>query len=173
MRGASGRTADLTQVRSTPPTCKRTPHRKDDKRGGRITTHPAELQLRTKKTAGELAHTGPNQQCLLHEPRRRNNLTILNRRRRPRQLCRPQSLLEDDDRPWVPFTRIKPRAAHGHDKGFPRPHHPGPSTSGDGADHNLIPTPARAFNGSPIGSPNGTPTNGVTDGPRPGDPARR
>ncbi|RZR73073.1 hypothetical protein BHM03_00019756, partial [Ensete ventricosum] len=32
--GASGRTADLTQVRSAPPTCKRTPHCKDDKHGG-------------------------------------------------------------------------------------------------------------------------------------------
>ncbi|RZS01611.1 hypothetical protein BHM03_00031498 [Ensete ventricosum] len=30
----SGRTADLTQVRSAPPTCKRTPHCKDDKHGG-------------------------------------------------------------------------------------------------------------------------------------------
>ncbi|RWW24957.1 hypothetical protein GW17_00010723 [Ensete ventricosum] len=29
-----GRTADLTQVRSAPPTCKRTPHCKDDKHGG-------------------------------------------------------------------------------------------------------------------------------------------
>ncbi|RWV78876.1 hypothetical protein GW17_00060079 [Ensete ventricosum] len=29
-----GRTADLTQVRSTPPTCKRTPHCKDGKHGG-------------------------------------------------------------------------------------------------------------------------------------------
>ncbi|RZS04771.1 hypothetical protein BHM03_00035170 [Ensete ventricosum] len=36
MGGASGRTADLTQVRSTPPTCKRTPHRKDGERGGRV-----------------------------------------------------------------------------------------------------------------------------------------
>ncbi|RZS05170.1 hypothetical protein BHM03_00035635 [Ensete ventricosum] len=31
---ARGRTADLTQVRSAPPTCKRTPHCKDDKHGG-------------------------------------------------------------------------------------------------------------------------------------------
>ncbi|RZS19222.1 hypothetical protein BHM03_00051591, partial [Ensete ventricosum] len=30
----AGRTADLTQVRSAPPTCKRTPHCKDDKHGG-------------------------------------------------------------------------------------------------------------------------------------------
>ncbi|RWW38304.1 hypothetical protein BHE74_00056494, partial [Ensete ventricosum] len=29
-----GRTADLTQVRSAPPTCKCTPHCKDDKHGG-------------------------------------------------------------------------------------------------------------------------------------------
>ncbi|RRT55020.1 hypothetical protein B296_00015719 [Ensete ventricosum] len=49
----------------------------------------------------------------------------------------------------------------------------GPSTSGNGADHNLIPTPARAFNGSPIGSPGDTPPNGVTDGPRSGNLARR
>ncbi|RRT34767.1 hypothetical protein B296_00045981 [Ensete ventricosum] len=34
MGGVSGRTADLTQVRSTPPTCRRMPHRKDDGRGG-------------------------------------------------------------------------------------------------------------------------------------------
>ncbi|RZR97724.1 hypothetical protein BHM03_00026961, partial [Ensete ventricosum] len=32
--GANGRTPDLTQVRSAPPTCKRTPHCKDDKHGG-------------------------------------------------------------------------------------------------------------------------------------------
>ncbi|RRT36948.1 hypothetical protein B296_00028806 [Ensete ventricosum] len=35
MGGVSGRTVDLTQVRSTPPTYRRTPHRKDDRRGGR------------------------------------------------------------------------------------------------------------------------------------------
>ncbi|RRT50727.1 hypothetical protein B296_00013072 [Ensete ventricosum] len=29
-----GRIVDLTQVRSAPPTCKRTPHRKDNKHGG-------------------------------------------------------------------------------------------------------------------------------------------
>ncbi|RRT39702.1 hypothetical protein B296_00019763 [Ensete ventricosum] len=68
-----------------------------------------------------------------------------------------QPLLEDDDRPGVPLTRIQPHAVHGHGRGFPRPHQPSPSTSGDGADHNLIPTPARAFDGSPIGSPSGTP----------------
>ncbi|RWW83708.1 hypothetical protein BHE74_00007776, partial [Ensete ventricosum] len=84
-----------------------------------------------------------------------------------------QPFLEDDDRPRVPFTRIQPRAVHGHGRGFPRPHQPSPSTSGDGADHNLIPAPARAFDGSPIGSPGGTPANGVTSGPKPGNPARR
>ncbi|RRT42977.1 hypothetical protein B296_00054349 [Ensete ventricosum] len=73
-----------------------------------------------------------------------------------------QPLLEDDVRPRVPFTRIKPRAVHGHGRSFPRPHQPGPSTSGN----------ARAFDGSPIGSPGGTLANRVTDGPRPGNPAR-
>ncbi|RZR78274.1 hypothetical protein BHM03_00003567, partial [Ensete ventricosum] len=34
-----GRTADLTQVRSAPPTCKRTPHCKDNKHGGRVRRH--------------------------------------------------------------------------------------------------------------------------------------
>ncbi|RRT55298.1 hypothetical protein B296_00043663 [Ensete ventricosum] len=53
MGGTSGRTADLTQVRSTPPTCKRTPHYKDDERGGRV----------------RRPHTGLNQQCLLHSHR--------------------------------------------------------------------------------------------------------
>ncbi|RRT61921.1 hypothetical protein B296_00005968, partial [Ensete ventricosum] len=81
-----------------------------------------------------------------------------------------QPLLEDDDRPRVPFTRIKPRVVHGHGKGFPRPHQPGPSTGGNGPGHNLIPTPARALGGSPIGSPGGTPANGVTDGPDRGIP---
>ncbi|RWW42254.1 hypothetical protein BHE74_00052212, partial [Ensete ventricosum] len=84
-----------------------------------------------------------------------------------------QLLLEDDDRPRVPFTRIKPRAVHGHGRGFPRPHQPSPSTGGDGADHNPIPTTAHASDGSPIGSPGGTPTNGVTSGPEPRNPARR
>ncbi|RWW43958.1 hypothetical protein BHE74_00050317, partial [Ensete ventricosum] len=44
-RYATGRTADLTQVRSAPPTCKRTPHCKD----------------------GEHAHTGLDQQVLAHQ----------------------------------------------------------------------------------------------------------
>ncbi|RRT31939.1 hypothetical protein B296_00045666 [Ensete ventricosum] len=83
-----------------------------------------------------------------------------------------QPLLEDDDRPWVPVTRIQPRVVHGHVRGFPRPHQPSPSTSGDGADHNPIPVPARAFDGSPIGSPGGTPASGVTSSPKPGNPAR-
>ncbi|RZS01682.1 hypothetical protein BHM03_00031587 [Ensete ventricosum] len=53
MRGVSGRTADLTQVRSTPQrsydrpdtgkvdtlTCRRMPHRKNDGRGGRVRQH--------------------------------------------------------------------------------------------------------------------------------------
>ncbi|RWW64971.1 hypothetical protein BHE74_00027752 [Ensete ventricosum] len=39
MGGANGRTADLTRVRSTPPTCKRTPHCKDSKHGGRVRRH--------------------------------------------------------------------------------------------------------------------------------------
>ncbi|RRT60337.1 hypothetical protein B296_00040504 [Ensete ventricosum] len=100
--GASGRAADLAQVRPNPQrsydrpdtgkadtsTCGRIPHHKDDGRGGSVrrqgkpqgqpgcqptsrveprgTTHPIELQLRTESTAGELAHTGLNQQCLLN-----------------------------------------------------------------------------------------------------------
>ncbi|RWW37768.1 hypothetical protein BHE74_00057079, partial [Ensete ventricosum] len=36
MGGVSCRTADLTQVRSTPLTCRRMPHRKDRGRGGRV-----------------------------------------------------------------------------------------------------------------------------------------
>ncbi|RZS11966.1 hypothetical protein BHM03_00043347 [Ensete ventricosum] len=32
-------TADLTQVRSAPPTCKHTPHCKDSKHGGRVRRH--------------------------------------------------------------------------------------------------------------------------------------
>ncbi|RWV85024.1 hypothetical protein GW17_00053217 [Ensete ventricosum] len=44
---------------------------------------------------------------------------------------------------------------------------PGPSTSGYGADHGPVPTPAHAFDSSPIGSPNSTPANGVTSSPEP------
>ncbi|RWW62461.1 hypothetical protein BHE74_00030393 [Ensete ventricosum] len=81
-----------------------------------------------------------------------------------------QPLLEDDDRLRVPFTRIQPCVVHGHGRGFPRSHQPSPSTSRDGADHNPIHVPARAFDGSPIGSPGGTPANGVTSGPNRGIP---
>ncbi|RRT33761.1 hypothetical protein B296_00056008 [Ensete ventricosum] len=81
----------------------------------------------------------------------------------------PQPFLEDDNRPGVPLTRIKPRATHGHGRGFPRPHQLGRSTSRDGVDHNPIPTPAGAFDGSSTS----TPANGVTDGPKPGNPASR
>ncbi|KAJ8485745.1 hypothetical protein OPV22_018230 [Ensete ventricosum] len=81
----------------------------------------------------------------------------------------PQPFLEDDDRPGVPLTHIKPRATLGHGIGFPRPHQLGPSTSGDGAYHNPIPTPTGAFDGSSTS----TPANRVTDGPKPGNPASR
>ncbi|RRT34344.1 hypothetical protein B296_00041507, partial [Ensete ventricosum] len=37
--GVSGRTANLAQVRSTPLTCRRTSHRKDDGRGGEVRRH--------------------------------------------------------------------------------------------------------------------------------------
>ncbi|RZS23110.1 hypothetical protein BHM03_00055972 [Ensete ventricosum] len=55
-----GRTVDLTQVRSTPPTCKRTSHCKDNKHDGRIQRH---------------AHTGLNQQVLAQQTWRRNAST--------------------------------------------------------------------------------------------------
>ncbi|RRT68343.1 hypothetical protein B296_00035607, partial [Ensete ventricosum] len=42
----SARTADLTQVRSTPPTCKRTPHCKDSKHGGRVRRYGTERQTK-------------------------------------------------------------------------------------------------------------------------------
>ncbi|RRT51896.1 hypothetical protein B296_00049043 [Ensete ventricosum] len=74
---------------------------------------------------------------------------------------------KDDDRPGVPFTRIQPRVVRNHDRGFPRPHQPSPSTSGYGADHSLVPAPARAFDGSPNGSPGGTTANGVASSPEP------
>ncbi|RWW49884.1 hypothetical protein BHE74_00043892 [Ensete ventricosum] len=122
------RTADLTQVRSAPPTCKRTPHCKDNKHGGRV-----------RRYGSRGCHANP------------------------------QPFLEDDDRPGVPLTRIKPHTTQGHDRGFPRPHQLGPSTSEDGADHNLIHTPTGAFDGSSTS----TPANGVTDGPKPGNPASR
>ncbi|RWW35668.1 hypothetical protein BHE74_00059375 [Ensete ventricosum] len=67
---------------------------------------------------------------------------------------------------------IQPCAIHCHGRGFPRPHHPSPSTSGYGADHSLVPTPSHAFDNSPIGSPGGTPTNGVTSNPKSGDTAQ-
>ncbi|RWV92828.1 hypothetical protein GW17_00044761 [Ensete ventricosum] len=91
--GASGRTADLTQVRSTPQrsygrpdtgkvdtlTCGRMPYRKDGGRGGRPTPvtryegsiHLAEHRLRPGTTTGELAHKGLNQQCSLSGDRDR------------------------------------------------------------------------------------------------------
>ncbi|RZS05931.1 hypothetical protein BHM03_00036505 [Ensete ventricosum] len=37
--GVSGRTADLTQIRSAPLTCRRTSHRKDDGHGGEVRQH--------------------------------------------------------------------------------------------------------------------------------------
>ncbi|RWW08759.1 hypothetical protein GW17_00027790 [Ensete ventricosum] len=37
--GVSGRIVDLAQVRSTPLTCRRTSHRKDDGRGGEVRRH--------------------------------------------------------------------------------------------------------------------------------------
>ncbi|RRT60460.1 hypothetical protein B296_00027152 [Ensete ventricosum] len=83
-----------------------------------------------------------------------------------------KSFLENDDRPGVLFTRIQPRVIRGHGRGFPRPHHPSPRTSGYDADHSPIPTPAHAFDSSPIGSSSGTPTNGVTSNPKPRGPAR-
>ncbi|RRT40269.1 hypothetical protein B296_00043247 [Ensete ventricosum] len=64
-----------------------------------------------------------------------------------------QPLLEDDDRSEDPLTRIQPRVVHGHCRGFPRPHQPSPSISGNGADHSPVPAPARAFDGSSIGYP--------------------
>ncbi|RZR92304.1 hypothetical protein BHM03_00020581, partial [Ensete ventricosum] len=57
------------------------------------------------------------------------------------------------------------------DPGFPSP--ASNPTPGNGADHSPVPAPARAFDGSPIGSPGGTPANGVTSGPKPGNPTRR
>ncbi|RRT32113.1 hypothetical protein B296_00047124 [Ensete ventricosum] len=84
-----------------------------------------------------------------------------------------QPLLENDDRPRVPFTRIQPRTVDGHDRGFSRPHQLSPSISRNGADHSSVRALARAVDGSPIGSPGGTPANGVTSGPKPGNPARR
>ncbi|RRT31726.1 hypothetical protein B296_00049347 [Ensete ventricosum] len=75
-------------------------------------------------------------------------------------------------RPKVPLTPIQPRVVHGHGRGFPRPHQPSPSISGNGADHSPVPAPARASDGSPIGSPDSTPTNRVTSSPEPGGPTR-
>ncbi|RWV94662.1 hypothetical protein GW17_00042780 [Ensete ventricosum] len=47
--GVSGRTADLTHIRSTPLTCRRTSHRKDDGHGGEVRRH-ADLRGRTRGT---------------------------------------------------------------------------------------------------------------------------
>ncbi|RZS06883.1 hypothetical protein BHM03_00037638 [Ensete ventricosum] len=132
--GVSGRTADLTHIRSTPLTCRRTSHRKDDGHGGEV--------RRYANRGGHGSHADS------------------------------ESFLKDDDRPGVPFTRIQPRAIRDHSRGFPRPHQPSPSTSGYGIDQSPAPTPARAFDNSPIGSPDGTPANGVTHSPEPGGPAR-
>ncbi|RWW64770.1 hypothetical protein BHE74_00027973 [Ensete ventricosum] len=45
--GVSGRTTDLTQVRSTPLTWRRTSHRKDGGHGGEVRRHAADLRGRT------------------------------------------------------------------------------------------------------------------------------
>ncbi|RWW65012.1 hypothetical protein BHE74_00027711 [Ensete ventricosum] len=81
----SCRTADLTQVRSEPPTCRRTPHHQDGRHGERCggmvkgaaacirppTPSPESPLIRTSSTlcrsdceAGGLAHTGLDQQRL-------------------------------------------------------------------------------------------------------------
>ncbi|RRT45321.1 hypothetical protein B296_00035614 [Ensete ventricosum] len=132
--GVSGRAVDLAQVRSTPLTCRRTSHRKDDGRGEEVRRHA------NRGGCGSRADS--------------------------------KSFLENDDRPGVFFTRIQPCAIRGHDRGFPRPHHPSPSTSGYGVDHSPVPTPAHAFDSSPIGSLGGTPANGVTSNPKLGDTAQ-
>ncbi|RZS19961.1 hypothetical protein BHM03_00052423 [Ensete ventricosum] len=80
MGGASGRAVDLTQVRSAPPTCKRTPHCKDDKHGGGHDgmvegAAACGLPLRTEEITGELAHTGLNQRVLAQQTRRPNAST--------------------------------------------------------------------------------------------------
>ncbi|RZS08109.1 hypothetical protein BHM03_00039038 [Ensete ventricosum] len=120
----------------------------------------APTPYREDREAGELAHTGLNQQMLAQQTWRRDastrqaletSLSFLaleggpmsperpltdsgtERQTEPdhprlaeevRLHANPQPLLEDDDRPGVPLTRIKPRAIHGHDRGFPRPHQP-------------------------------------------------
>ncbi|RWW46460.1 hypothetical protein BHE74_00047613, partial [Ensete ventricosum] len=69
----------------------------------------------------------------------------------------PESFLENDDRPRVSLTRVQPCAVHGHGRGFPRPHQPGPSSSGYGANHSPVPTPAHAFDSSPTSPHDDTP----------------
>ncbi|RRT31525.1 hypothetical protein B296_00054857 [Ensete ventricosum] len=86
-KGASGRAADLAQLRSNPQrlydrpytgktntlTCGRMPHRKDGGRGGgpipvtgyEGSTHLVEHRPRPEPIASELAHKGLNQQCSL------------------------------------------------------------------------------------------------------------
>ncbi|RWW06550.1 hypothetical protein GW17_00030115 [Ensete ventricosum] len=82
--GVSGRTVDLTQVRSTPLTCRRTSHRKDDGHGGEPTSgvghgqsvHLAELQLRPETTASELASAqGPEPVVLTQRTQRQAEST--------------------------------------------------------------------------------------------------
>ncbi|RRT56499.1 hypothetical protein B296_00044043, partial [Ensete ventricosum] len=87
VEGGSARTADLTQVRSVPPTCKRMPRCKDIKHGGRIRRY-ADLPSRVlnyytsgraptsyRGITGELAHTGLNQRVLAQQTRRPNAST--------------------------------------------------------------------------------------------------
>ncbi|RWW74959.1 hypothetical protein BHE74_00017047 [Ensete ventricosum] len=142
-RDVSGRIANLTHVRSTPLTCRRTPHRKDDRHGGEVRRHAPPA------TEPPSANRGSNDSRADSKP-----------------------FLENDDRPGVSFTRIQPCAVRGHGRGFPRPHQPSPSTSGYGVDHSPVPTPAHAFDSSPISSPDGTPANGVTSSPKLEGPAR-
>ncbi|RRT33032.1 hypothetical protein B296_00050378, partial [Ensete ventricosum] len=121
-------------VRSTPLTCRRTYHRKDDEHNEEVRRHA------NRGSRGSRADS--------------------------------KSFFENDDRPRVSFTRIQPRVVRGHGRGFPRPHHPSPSTRGYGADHNLVPTPPHTFDSSLIGSSGGTPANRVTSSPKPTGLAR-
>ncbi|RZR94884.1 hypothetical protein BHM03_00023650 [Ensete ventricosum] len=120
--GVSGRMADLTQVRSTPLTYRRTPHHKDSgydcmptsRTGPQGSTPPTELQLRTETTVGELTHTGLNQKCLLN--RHEGGTHLLGKHQiSPRGACRAPAPIESGEvpsrTPPLSTSRSKPSSS--------------------------------------------------------------
>ncbi|RZR91968.1 hypothetical protein BHM03_00020168 [Ensete ventricosum] len=195
--GVSGRTTDLTQVRSTPLTYRRTSHRKDGGHGGEVRRH-ADLRGRTwgihpsgraptpfRDDRGRASAQGPEPAVLTQRIRGQTEstrqapdltVTFLALEGGPMSQERPfgnlgaeHHLEPNHPQPIEEATVAMPTPNRFWrmmtDPGSLHPH-PTPRRSCP------APTPARAFDSSPIGSPGGTSANGVTHSPEPGGPAR-